>query len=77
MPVDLAEVADPSHSAVLTMEIQRGVIGDLTAFPQLADAAARVGVVANTARLLRGRGPTGCPSSTAPPSSGRTGPARR
>ena len=34
------------------MEIQRGVVGDLTSFPQLADAAARVGVVANTARLL-------------------------
>jgi nicotinamidase-related amidase len=34
------------------MEIQRGVVGDLTAFPQLAEAAARAGVVPNTARLL-------------------------
>jgi nicotinamidase-related amidase len=34
------------------MEIQRGVVGDLTAFPQLADAADKVGVVPNTARLL-------------------------
>ena len=35
MPVDLAEVAEPGHTAVLTMEIQRGVVGDLTVFPQL------------------------------------------
>jgi nicotinamidase-related amidase len=50
--VDLADVAAPGHTAVLTMEIQRGVVGDLSSFPQLADAAARVGVVANTARVL-------------------------
>jgi len=36
------------------MEIQRGVVGDLTTFPQLAEAAERAGVVANTARLLAG-----------------------
>ena len=35
------------------MEIQRGVVGDLTAFPLLAEAAQRTGVVPNTARLLR------------------------
>jgi nicotinamidase-related amidase len=34
------------------MEIQRGVVGDLSSFPQLAESAARVGVVPNTARLL-------------------------
>lgn len=52
MPIDLSEVAAPTHSAVLTMEIQRGVVGDLTSFPQLAEAASQVGVVPNTARLL-------------------------
>ena len=52
MPLDLAEVAAPGHTAVLTMEIQRGVVGDLTSFPQLAEAADRVGVVPNTARVL-------------------------
>ncbi len=52
MPVDLAALAAPDRCAVLTMEIQRGVVGDLTSFPQLADAADRVGVVPNTARLL-------------------------
>jgi nicotinamidase-related amidase len=34
------------------MEIQRGVVGDLTSFPQLAEEARRVGVVPNTVRLL-------------------------
>ena len=52
MPIELAEVAAPGHTAVLTMEIQRGVVGDLTVFPELTAAATRVGVVPNTARLL-------------------------
>ena len=52
MPVDLAVMAAPSRTAILTMEIQRGVVGDLTAFPQLAAAADQAGVVPNTARLL-------------------------
>jgi nicotinamidase-related amidase len=52
LPVDLAALAAPARTAVLTMEIQRGVVGDLTSFPQLAEAAERVGVVPNTARLL-------------------------
>ncbi len=61
MPVDLAGVAAPGHTAVLTMEIQRGVIGDLSPFPQLAEAAARVGVVANTARVLHAARALGAP----------------
>jgi nicotinamidase-related amidase len=52
MSVDLSALAAPARSAVLTMEIQRGVIGDLSPFPQLAEAAHEVGVVPNTARLL-------------------------
>lgn len=52
MPVDLTELVAPTGCAVLTMEIQRGVIGDLSSFPELAAAAEEVGVVANTTRLL-------------------------
>lgn len=52
MPIDLADLARPAHTAVVTMEIQRGVVGDLSAYPQLADAAAKVGVIPNTARLV-------------------------
>ena len=61
MPVDLAAMAAPGRTAVLTMEIQRGVVGDLTAFPQLAQAADRVGLVANTARLLQAARRLGVP----------------
>jgi nicotinamidase-related amidase len=59
MPVSLADLVEPAHTAVLTMEVQRGVVGDLSSFPQLAEAVDRVGVVPNTARLLaaaRGHG---------------------
>jgi nicotinamidase-related amidase len=61
VPVDLADVASPGRTAVLTMEIQRGVVGDLTAFPQLAEAADGVGVVPNTARVLRAARSLGVP----------------
>jgi len=61
VPVDLSELATPATSAVLTMEIQRGVVGDLSSFPQLAAAAERAGVVANTARLLAAARPLGIP----------------
>jgi nicotinamidase-related amidase len=54
MPVALGDIAAPDRCAVLTMEIQRGVVGDLSSFPELAAAAAEVGLVANTARLLAG-----------------------
>ncbi len=52
MPIELGDLAAPTTCAVLTMEIQRGVVGDLSSFPQLAEAAERVGVVLNTARIL-------------------------
>jgi nicotinamidase-related amidase len=48
----MSELADPAHSAVLTMEMQRGVIGDLATMPVLAEATASTGMVAATARLL-------------------------
>jgi len=63
MPIDLAELLagremGPRGSALpvaaLTMELQRGVMGDLASFPELAEAATRRGVVANTSRLLSG-----------------------
>ncbi len=52
MPIDLSELAAPGACAVLTMEIQRGVVGDLSSFPQLAEAADRAGVIPHTAKLL-------------------------
>jgi len=38
--------------AALTMELQRGVMGDLASFPELAAAATQRGIVTQAARLL-------------------------
>ncbi|HEY3941032.1 MAG TPA: isochorismatase family cysteine hydrolase [Acidimicrobiales bacterium] len=51
MPIDLAEMLDPGHSAVLTMEVQRGVLGGL---PALGAAVEEVGILPNLRRLLAG-----------------------
>jgi biuret amidohydrolase len=47
--------------AVVTMELQRGVVGDRSPFPELVAAAAEAGVVANAARLLRAARAAGVP----------------
>lgn len=52
MPIDLAELLAPEHTAVLTMEMQRGIVGDLSVLPQLADAVAAAGTAEATGRLL-------------------------
>jgi nicotinamidase-related amidase len=36
MALDLRSLVDPRHTALVTSEIQRGVIGDLSALPELA-----------------------------------------
>jgi nicotinamidase-related amidase len=53
VPVDLAEMLDPAHTAVLTMELQHGVIGDESPMRELAEAAAAAGVVTNTTKVVR------------------------
>lgn len=40
MPLDLAALVDPSHTAVITSEVQNGVVGERSALPALAEAAA-------------------------------------
>jgi len=50
--VVLSELVSPSHTAVLTMEVQRAVVGDLSKIPELSRAAEQTGVVPNIARLL-------------------------
>ncbi|MHB8439503.1 MAG: cysteine hydrolase family protein [Acidimicrobiales bacterium] len=52
MPVDLAELLGTGHAAVLTMELQRGVVGDLSSFPELADAVTEDDVIGATMRLV-------------------------
>jgi nicotinamidase-related amidase len=61
MPISLAELAGPRHSAVLVMEMQRGVVGDLTSFPALAEACGERGVVRNAARVVTAARAAGAP----------------
>jgi len=51
VPVDLAQLVSPDHTAVVTCEMQRGIIGDLAPAPELADEAAELGIVPRSARL--------------------------
>jgi nicotinamidase-related amidase len=39
MALDLARLVDPSHTALITQEVQRGVVGDLSPLADLAAAA--------------------------------------
>ena len=52
MPVQLKQLLNPATTAVLCMEMQRGVVGDLSPMPQLADAVNAAGVKAHLASLL-------------------------
>ena len=49
LPIDLAQLLEPAHTALVTQEIQRGVIGDLSALPELAKEARAI--LPNIARL--------------------------
>jgi nicotinamidase-related amidase len=42
MAIDLAGLLDPAHTALVTQEIQRGVVGDLSALPELAKEGRRI-----------------------------------
>jgi len=50
MPVDLAALVSPAHTAVVTSEIQRGVIGDHSALPELAKQGREI--IPHVARLV-------------------------
>lgn len=52
MARDLPSLLDPSHTALVTQECQRGVIGDLAVLPELADAARDSGAIAQMGRLV-------------------------
>ena len=50
MALDLRELLDPDHTAVVTSEVQRGVVGEGSALPELARAAEPV--IATIAKLV-------------------------
>jgi nicotinamidase-related amidase len=41
MPVDLRALLEPGHTAIVTSEVQNGVVGTPSALPALAEAASR------------------------------------
>ena len=51
MPVQLADLVAPAHTAVLTMECQRGVVGDLSPLAEIREAAVAKGSLQATGRL--------------------------
>jgi nicotinamidase-related amidase len=61
MSPDLHTLLDPKHCALVTQECQEGVIGKESALPGLAEAVARVNMVANAARLVRAARAAGVP----------------
>jgi nicotinamidase-related amidase len=52
VPVDLSELLAPPHTAVVTMELQRGVIGDLATIRLMADEVEAKGTLAAAGRLV-------------------------
>jgi len=50
--MELAELVAPGHTAILTQEVQKGVVGPESALPQLAEVARSTGTVDNIGRLV-------------------------
>ena len=61
MPVALADLVGRGRSAVVTMELQRGVVGDLSTIPELGAEARAHGALAGAARLVRAARQSGVP----------------
>lgn len=51
MAVELADLVDPSRSALVLQEVQKGVVGPNSALPALAEEAAKVDLIAHCAAL--------------------------
>ena len=51
MPLDLGALVAPTHTAIVTSEVQNGVVGARSALPALAEAAA-VEMLPNLGRLV-------------------------
>jgi nicotinamidase-related amidase len=61
VPVDVNALVAPAHTALVLQEVQEGVVGDDSALPALAAAAAAVGLVENCARLAAAARAVGIP----------------
>ncbi len=61
MPVDVAALVAPGHTALVLQEVQNGVVGERSALPALADAAAAAGLIPHCAALARAARAAGVP----------------
>ena len=61
MPIDLAELVAPAHTALVLQEVQNGVIGTPSALPALTEAAAAVDLIGHCAQLARAARAAGIP----------------
>jgi biuret amidohydrolase len=61
MPLDFAELVAPGQTALVLQEVQNGVVGEPSALPVLAEAAAQVGLVEHCAELARTARAVGLP----------------
>jgi nicotinamidase-related amidase len=53
MPLDLAALVSPAHTALVLQEVQNGVVGTPSVLPALAEAATAVDLVGHCAQLAR------------------------
>jgi nicotinamidase-related amidase len=58
--MQLAELVQPESTVVLTQECQKGVIGDLSLLPALAESAKAIGLIDNVNRLVTTGRAAGC-----------------
>ena len=61
MPLDLRELVAPGHTALVLQEVQNGVVGEHSALPALAEAAAEVGLIDHCAQLAAAARRAGVP----------------
>jgi nicotinamidase-related amidase len=61
MPLDLAALVAPDHSALVLQEVQNGVVGKASALPALASEAAAVGLIGHCAELAHAARTAGVP----------------
>src|SRR5205823_11281825 len=61
MPVDITELVTPGSCAIVCMEMQRGVVGDLTTLPAIAEEIRAGGLPARLAALMDAARSVGVP----------------
>jgi nicotinamidase-related amidase len=61
MPLDLAALVAPDHTALVLQEVQNGVVGEHSALPALSEAAAAVDLIPHCAALAGAARTVGIP----------------